>query len=154
MLFITDIDICNGTSIINRTEVILSSPGYPDSDYPANKICERIIHFRDKIPFHVEFLGDFVLHEKRDGCNGDFIEIRNGEDVNSPLIMKECGDVKPEAMTLFGSSVWIKFQSDHISSEKGFALKIAKLAQSEGKSPEICILLFSKEHSVTTTPCF
>ena len=140
MLFITDIDICNGTSIINRTEVILSSPGYPDLDYPADKTCERIIRFLEKTPFRVEFLGDFVLHEKKDGCNRDFIEIRNGEDVNSPLIMKECGDVKPEAMTLFGNSVWIKFQSDHVTNKKGFALKITKHAQSEGKSSEIFIL--------------
>ena len=55
--------------------------------------------------------------------------------------MKECGDVKPEAMTLFGTSVWIKFQSDHGTNKKGFALKITKLAQSESKRPELFYII-------------
>ena len=71
----------------------------------------------------------------------DYVELRNGVDEFDPLILNEC-QTKPNARTLVGSSVWIKFKSDWKYERKGFSLKITKLAQSEGKSNyEIAIKL-------------
>ena len=68
------------------------------------------------------------------GCDFDFIEIRNGESADSPLIMKECGPKKPQTLTKMGNSIWIRFVSDYGGNYKGFALKITKVARSERKN--------------------
>ena len=77
----------------------------------------------------IEFLDKF---EMRQGCDEGFVEIRNGEGADAPLILKGCGNTKPDGTTLFGSSVKIKFKSASYRAF-GFSLKISKLAQSRGK---------------------
>ena len=66
------------------------------------------------------------------GCDSDFIEIRDGEDEESPLIMKLCGSKKPEVMYSQGRSLWIRFQSYYTF--KGFSLKVTQVEPPECKS--------------------
>ena len=87
-----------------------------------------MVHFGENTPFSIEFLGKFEM--QRD-CDKDFVEIRNGEDVDAPLILKGCGNTKPDATTLLGSSVKITFKSGSYGAF-GFSLKISKLAESDG----------------------
>ena len=91
-----------------------------------------ILHFKEETAFRIEFIGIFEL-EYYYKCSFDFIEIRNGKNAESPLIMKECGSKKPQTLTLMGSSVWIRFVSDYYSNYKGFSLKITKVSRSKCK---------------------
>ena len=89
-----------------------------------------MVHFGENTPFSIEFLGKFEM--QRD-CDKDFVEIRNGEDVDAPLILKGCGNTKPDATTLLGSSVKITFKSGLTSwhGASGFSVKISKLSESD-----------------------
>ena len=125
------IDICDERSDINKSEAIITSPGYPKTNYPKNLDCVKVVNFPEETPFRVKFLGEFDLDPFR--CmTDDFIEIRNGKDEDAPLILKACGSKKPQSISLIGDSVWMKFKSD-TSSDQGFSLRISKLARSEGK---------------------
>lgn len=90
-----------------------------------------MFQFQEETSFQIKFLGDFEFEGY--GCKYDFIEIRNGDTKDAPLVVKACGDVKPKVPTLIGSSVWIKFKSDGSGNKKGFSLKVTKLSRSEGR---------------------
>ena len=178
IFFDTDIDICDGGRIIDYVDydgniirklksykeinitsgAIISSPGYPDTNYPKEADCLRVINFQKETPYRIEFLGDFQLeywsiHETKGFC-ADYVEIRNGVDVNDPLIFKGC-TTKPNATNSFGSSVWIKFHSNWKNHKKGFSMKITELDQSEGKSiyeKAISLIQLNYSHFVTLTP--
>ena len=124
-------DICAETSYIyfNQSEAIITSPGYPNSNYPIRKECEKVVQFEEETLFQIKFLGDFEIEASRE-CKYDFIETRNGDTEDDPLILKACGDETPQVTTLTGRSLWIKFKSDISNTFKGFSLKITKLSQS------------------------
>ena len=128
-----DIDICSETRVIGQVEAIITSPGYPNIKYPPRQNCEKVIRFQKRTPFRIQFIGDFELEKDpyRDQCL-DFIAIRNGEDENAQLIMEKCDNRKPGAVTLIGSSVWIKFVPDGYTQKKGFSVKVIQLAYSKG----------------------
>ena len=112
-----------------QSEAIITSPGYPNTDYPKDLNCEKVIRFNERIPIRIEFLGDFQMYDYRD-CYYDFIEIRNGEDKDAPFILKACGNEKPQQQTLLGNSVWMRFESFY--ERKGFSIQISKLTSTEG----------------------
>ena len=109
--------------------MIITSPGYPNTEYPAYQDCTRVVRFQEVTPFRIEFLGDFDTVSCDSGSA--FIEIKNGEDNDAPLIMKACGRKKPLTTTSIGNYVWIRFKSNY-GSGKGFSLDISKLARSDG----------------------
>ena len=77
----SEIDICAETSEITQTEPIITSPGYPNTSYPDNSDCIRVVRFQNITLIRIEFLDDFQLQNEIPYlCNNDFIEIRNGED--------------------------------------------------------------------------
>ena len=82
----------------------------------------------------IEFLGELEMGSafSMTACYNDFIEIRDGEDEESPLIMKLCGSKKPEVMYSQGRSLWIRFQSYYTF--KGFSLKVTQVEPPECKS--------------------
>ena len=133
-----EIDICEGESVIDYSEnagIILKSPGYPNYKYLEYADCQKVIHFSKETPYRIEFLGDFALESNPDGSRCfDFIEIKNGADSDAPLIIKACGEHKPQAINAKGNSVWISFESDDTQNEKGFRMKITKVDQSECKN--------------------
>lgn len=102
--------------------------------YPNDQKCEKIVQFQKETQFRVEFHGKLILQNRNsNGECEDFIEIRNGENAGSPLILKECGQTKTPLLTTIGSSVWIKFQSNELENDMGFSFTITELAQSKGK---------------------
>ena len=107
------------------------SPGYP-ANYPEGKTCERVVRFEEKSSIRIEFLGEFELEMFKKGCF-DFVEIRSGDDENSPLIMKVCGNTKPQVIVLSGNSAWIKFFSDRFTNKKGFYLLVTQVKNGECK---------------------
>ena len=88
-----------------------------------------MIRFNERTPIRIEFLGDFQMYDYRD-CLYDFIEIRNGENKDAPLILKACGNEKPQEQTILGNSAWMRFESYY--ERKGFSIKVSKLTSSEG----------------------
>ena len=129
-----EVDICRTTSKINYSGVIIKSPGYPNSNYPNEQKCERVVRFNENKLITIEFFWDFDVEYcwDWDKCDCDFIEIRNGDNSNSPLVSKECGWDKPPSKTFNGSSIWMRFKSDAGTPKTGFAFRISMESQSKG----------------------
>ena len=100
-------DICDGTNIIRSPGTILTSPGYRIwnyDNYPSNQNCEKVVQFVTGMSVRIEFRNPFDL-EYNSRCNSDFVEIRDGTDESSPLLLKECGVTRPHTINSLGSSV-------------------------------------------------
>ena len=125
--------MCQGTSIIYTSESVLNTPGYFNGrNYPNDQDCKRVVRFEEESSVLVEFLGEFDI-EDHSTCGWDFLEIRNGEDKESPVVMKVCGRTKPQSITLQSSSIWIRFYTDRYVTGIGFALKVTQVARPECK---------------------
>lgn len=85
---------------------------------------------------------DFELEES-DYCNGDYVEIRQGNS-SGPLIgdRRLCGkgtDSLPSLDSAFSGDVWIKFRTDEANVAKGFMLhfKLASNVVLSGETGQI-----------------
>lgn len=56
-------------------------------------------------------------------CRYDFVEIREGEVADSPVVGKFCGTTLPAVYESTGNMVWIQFRSDPSASDEGFKLQ-------------------------------
>ena len=67
------------------------SPNYPYS-YRKNEFCQLTIKFPEEQQVHLEF-EDLGINEWDNGkCEGDWLEIRDGDDISSsPILTKLCG---------------------------------------------------------------
>ena len=54
-------------------------------------------------------------------CTCDFLEVRDGEDSNAPLLGTFCGKKMPEDIKSTTNSLWIKFVSDGSVQTAGFS---------------------------------
>lgn len=63
---------------------------------------------------------DFVLENHR--CQFDYLEIRNGKTVNSPLVGTYCGMIIPKQIISHTNNLYLRFKSDSSRSEKGFQI--------------------------------
>ena len=58
-------------------------------------------------------------------CNYDWVEIRDGNSSNSPLIGdKLCGSTLPKAITSNGNQLYVKFHSDSSVVGTGFEILV------------------------------
>ena len=95
--------------------VYINSPGYPTKPYPNDIKC--IWDFRnDKVPYLLTFqMLDLKTEEK-----ADFVEVRN-KDEEGYILRKYSGNsFNGAVVTAADSHLWIKFQSDFESNDKGF----------------------------------
>ncbi|KAK3892747.1 hypothetical protein Pcinc_003437 [Petrolisthes cinctipes] len=99
---------------------IITSPNYPEN-YPHSRICEWTISAPRRQQIRLTF--DEMLLEESDGCNYDFLEIRNGKNPTSPLLTTICSfnQSVPEVLS-HTHQLYIKFQSDYSVQKKGFKL--------------------------------
>ena len=78
---------CGGT--YSNTNGIISSPSYPDS-YPRLADCVYLISQPKGAYVNISFISmDIVCH----GITSDLVEFRDGNDEESPLIGKFCGNM-------------------------------------------------------------
>lgn len=118
---------CGG--IVSDSEENITSLDYP-SAYPVNTECIWIVDFPRGSQVKVKFLDlDMDDHQGIEGCDRDYIVIRNGKYPSSPAIGKFCGTYTPSEITSMSSDIWIEFHSDDSSdgSRRGFRLTVEQV---------------------------
>jgi cubilin len=98
----------------------ISSPNYPQ-EYPLSTDCSWVLRAPANKRVRFSFVGDFSL-ESHPGCQYDYVELRDGATVSSPLIEKRfCGAVRPNSILLSsGAVMFVRFHTDDSRSEAGF----------------------------------
>ncbi|XP_040577951.1 cubilin [Lepeophtheirus salmonis] len=121
--FIASYSIMNGSRVCGGdyyTEVgFIRSPGWPEN-YIHGANCEWTI----TVPQGQQILlniTNFQL-EPHEDCIMDYLEIRNGGYMTSPLIGKYCSNRIPPVVLSSGHQLYIKFLSDFSLSAKGFEI--------------------------------
>nr|XP_018903909.1 PREDICTED: tolloid-like protein 1 isoform X1 [Bemisia tabaci] len=109
--------VCGGT-LFARDPAHLDSPNFPNH-YGKNKQCEWIIDAPPgyKVGLYFQL---FDLESEMD-CTYDYLEIRDGSDLNAPLKGVFCGKYVPPPIVSSGSSLYVKFRSDSTNEMPGFS---------------------------------
>lgn len=115
---ITPPEKCGG--ILNQENGEITSPGYPNQ-YPLNLDCIWVILAPSNQVIQVEFRS-FQL-ERQSRCLYDYLEVRDGDRSDMPLLGKFCGDVVPSPVKSSQNAMYIKFHSDGLTPKRGFQLK-------------------------------
>lgn len=74
-------------------------------------------------------------------CRYDFIELRDGDSVRSPLIGRYCGDRIPLPIKTSGDSLHIHFVSDGYNNYDGFSATFQELSGVVYKDRYLCVWL-------------
>ncbi|XP_074005461.1 inactive serine protease PAMR1 isoform X3 [Numenius arquata] len=86
--------------------------------YPLNAQCEWIIHVQ--AGFNIELRFSMLSLEFDYMCQYDYVEVRDGDNLDSRIIKKFCGNERPPPIRSTGSSLHILFQSDGSKNFDGF----------------------------------
>ncbi|GCC24748.1 hypothetical protein chiPu_0003150 [Chiloscyllium punctatum] len=113
--------ICGGE--ISKESGQIQSPNYPD-DYRPMKECVWKITMSEH--YYVGLVFQAFEVERHDSCAYDYLEVRNGNNENSPLIGRFCGYDKPEDIKSTSNTLWMKFVSDGTVNKAGFAANFFK----------------------------
>ena len=113
---------CSSSGVILSTSSgSFNSPNYP-SNYPNSRTCRWIIVVQEghrvQLTFQTFVLETCVIPSV---CTCDHVEIRDGSDGSSPSFGRFCGNNKPSPIHSSGRSLWIEFDSDLTTNEKGFS---------------------------------
>ncbi|CAH0628596.1 unnamed protein product [Chrysodeixis includens] len=119
--FLDEKSHCGGTFI--KTHGYIYSPGWP-ATYEPNRDCTWIIN----VPVGQQIklnISQFNLERPmRNKCNlGDYLEIRNGGNENSPLIGQFCGEIKTKIILSLSNAMHLHFHSDFYLSGTGFKIE-------------------------------
>ncbi|XP_067863171.1 cubilin [Heptranchias perlo] len=130
---------CGGT--LNGKGVI-KSPYYPNS-YPHDKTCEWVINQPEGQVVTLNFISFDI--ENATNCNHDYVEVKDGAVVDSPLIGKYCGTVIPPIVQTAQRSMYIKFKTDSKMSNNGFQAEY-------GSTDKGCNELLTQREGTITSP--
>ncbi|XP_029345463.1 cubilin isoform X3 [Acyrthosiphon pisum] len=113
--------LCGGTFI--ASDGIIESPFYP-IPYPEKKICEYLIEQPVGKAIQLSFL-DMDMDSNYPLCFLNSLEIRDGDNANSPIIALLCGNIQKLSKLPYISThnyMWLKFSNDdsNADSNKGF----------------------------------
>lgn len=101
--------------MLNTT--IIQSPNWPEN-YRASRECLWQIKAEDNYQISLRF-ETFDL-EPHDSCAYDYVEIRDGDNLNSDLLGRFCGNRIPSQVLSSGSNMLVKFVSDSDVNKPGF----------------------------------
>lgn len=104
----------------------ISSLNYP-STYPINTECIWMVEFPRGSQIKIKILDlDMDDHQGTDGCDRDYLIIRNGRYPSSPVLGKYCGTYFSTEMTSMSNDLWVEFHSDGSAdgSRRGFKLQL------------------------------
>ncbi|XP_069702500.1 protein tolkin [Periplaneta americana] len=113
--------VCGGH--LEMGEGHLESPNYPE-DYQANKECVWKLSVPQDYQVALKFESFEV--ENHDSCVYDYLEVRDGPSLESPLIGVYCGYKIPHDIRSTGSHLLVKFVSDGSVQKVGFSAKFMK----------------------------
>ncbi|XP_035232741.1 tolloid-like protein 1 isoform X2 [Stegodyphus dumicola] len=108
--------LCGG--LLEQSEGTLQSPNYPD-EYLADKECIWKIAVSPGSQVALTFQAFEV--EYHDNCAYDFVEIRDGLELHSPLLARLCGYKIPEEVRSISNKMLIRFFSDSSIRKMGFS---------------------------------
>lgn len=74
-------------------------------------------------------------------CRYDFVELRDGDSIQSPLIGRYCGDKIPPPIRSSGNSLHIHFVSDGYNNYDGFSATFQELSGAVYKHRYLCVWL-------------
>ena len=107
---------------------VFTSPNYPKS-YPINVQCVWTIVTVPGDTIELKF-NDFHLENSGTACGYDFVDIRDGSSLDSPLIGKFCSSKIIGPISSTGNSLFIRLKSDGTVSEKGFRASWKRVSHS------------------------
>uniref|UniRef100_A0A3Q3X5E7 Inactive serine protease PAMR1 n=1 Tax=Mola mola TaxID=94237 RepID=A0A3Q3X5E7_MOLML len=94
---------CGGVIHRQQGHLVLES-------YPNNARCEWTIQV-DR-PFNIELRFMMLSLEFHQSCHYDYVEVRDGDSINSRVIGRFCGNSRPAPVLSSGSSLHVLFVSD------------------------------------------
>uniref|UniRef100_UPI0037E967DA inactive serine protease PAMR1 n=1 Tax=Semicossyphus pulcher TaxID=241346 RepID=UPI0037E967DA len=121
-----DCRTCGG--VVQRTQghIALES-------YPTNGRCEWIVQVERGSSIQLRFTQ--LSLESDHNCRYDYVEVRDGGDLNSPVIGRFCGDRLPPPVKSSGNLLHILFFSDGYHNFDGFVLTFQESSVSAIKNP-------------------
>ncbi|NXC44373.1 PAMR1 protease, partial [Penelope pileata] len=102
---------CGQVFRASRGQILLES-------YPLNARCEWTIHVQ--AGFNIELRFSMLSLEFDYMCQYDYVEVRDGDNLDSRIIKKFCGNERPPPIRSTGSSLHVLFQSDGSKNFDGF----------------------------------
>ncbi|XP_033475581.2 inactive serine protease PAMR1 [Epinephelus lanceolatus] len=88
--------------------------------YPINARCEWTVQVERGRSIELRF--SLLSLEPDHNCRYDYIEVRDGDDLSSPVIGRFCGDLLPPPIKSSGNVLHILFTSDGYNNFDGFVL--------------------------------
>ncbi|CAK6967042.1 inactive serine protease PAMR1 [Scomber scombrus] len=122
-----DCKTCGG--VIHRAQghIVLES-------YPTNAQCEWRVHVERGSSVELRF--SKMSLESDHNCGYDYVEVRDGDDLNSPVIGRFCGDQLPPPVKSSRNMLHILFTSDGYNNFDGFVLTFQESSGSLKFSPQ------------------
>ncbi|KAJ8389047.1 hypothetical protein AAFF_G00124440 [Aldrovandia affinis] len=109
----------------------IRSPFHPNS-YPHDKTCEWVINQPAGYVVTLNFLTFDI--EGSSGCRYDYVEVRDGSSVSSPLIGRYCGSTVPALVQSTQGSMFIRFKTDASVSNHGFTAQYSSAEEGCGET--------------------
>ncbi|XP_036041987.1 inactive serine protease PAMR1 isoform X1 [Onychomys torridus] len=102
---------CGQVLRVSKGQILLES-------YPLNAHCEWTIHARPGFIIQLRF--GMLSLEFDYMCQYDYVEVRDGDNSDSPIIKRFCGNERPAPIRSTGSSLHVLFRSDGSKNFDGF----------------------------------
>ncbi|NWX82451.1 CUBN protein, partial [Nothoprocta pentlandii] len=103
----------------NQSFGYLKSPGWPgphSSNMDCSVVLRAPLNHTISLFFHAFNLQDSIQ------CSQDFLEVRNGSDVRSPLLGRFCGNTVPSPIFPRSHVVYLRFKSDASVARDGYEI--------------------------------
>ena len=126
-------EIWNSNIYLTKSSDTIYSPDYNSQNtYPANMSCTWLISLpKNKIQLS---FSAFDLQAPGNSCqHGDFVEVRDGEYPDSPVLGTFCGSNIPSDTFSSGSYMLVQFRSDKSMEKRGFVTSYCSYDTSNGR---------------------